>query len=143
MKLLIAVLLAAVASCTMYAEDDNQLSVAPITPQASFWRFRNVNAYLMDKGVRIRGHLTASQLFGLPSGHVDVAAYSPDEELIVETTAIYTPWRLTRKTRRRGGVRFLADLAGVIPPGSTIKVAFHANNPGTRSKSQHGKTLAI
>ena len=85
MKLLIAVLLAAVASCTMYAEDDNQLSVAPITPQASFWRFRNVNAYLMDKGVRIRGHLTASQLFGLPSGHVDVAAYSPDEELIVDS----------------------------------------------------------
>lgn len=143
MKLFIAIFFTAMISWPTCADENNPISIEIIKNPPTAWQFRRVNTYVSDKGVRIKGRITANQRFGLPAGHVDIAAYSPSGELIAETTAEYTPRLLTYRTMRKGGVRFSAEITKVLPPSSTIKIAFHSKIPVTKQKPTHEKTIAL
>ena len=132
-------LVAATASC---ASVGASYSIEVVKQAGQQWRFERLTAYEIDDGTHIRGRLTATQRFGLPTGHVDIAAYSPDGELIEETTTSYRPSFLTHISKRKGGVRFSANLTEKITPGSTIKVAFHRDEPRAKSSPKHIGNIA-
>ncbi len=106
------------------------------------WRFQRLTAYQSGEGISIHGRLTATQRFNLPSGHVDIAAYSPGGQLIEKTTTTYKPSILTYRSKRKGGVRFSADLAKKLPPDSIVKVAFHRDEPRPELSPAHYDTIA-
>ena len=89
------------------------------------WIFQHVSVLQDGQGLKVSGRLIARTDSGLPSGHVDLAAFGPDGRLLEETTAAYQPGMLTPKIRKKGGVRFAARVANPLPEGSLIKVAFH------------------
>lgn len=77
------------------------------------------------------------------SGHVDIAVYSPAGELVLQTTADYqTPINPTYAWSKTG-VRFLAPLSLVPPPGSTIKMAFHVDKQWPKTREPHGANIAL
>ncbi len=91
------------------------------------WEFHRVMASENNGALIISGRLNASLVVPRPNGHVDVAAYSPSGEKLAETTTRYVPTLLSPKLSRKGGVRFSATLPGTLPPGTVVKVAFHAD----------------
>jgi len=105
--------------------------IAAAKQPAQQWQFQRLMASQHDEGVRVHGRLTASRPYGLPKGYIDIAAYSPDGELLAATTASHVPSLLTYRTKRHGGVYFTADLAEKLPPGSIVKVALHHEQPPT------------
>ena len=70
-------------------------------------------------------------------GHIDIAVYNPDGNLIEETTARYVPSLNSRKAHLKRGSRFSAALNLTPPTGSTIKVAFHSNAYRPTAKPKH------
>lgn len=58
-------------------------------------------------------------------GHIDIAVYSAERHLLLETTTPYSSSLNLRSIQRRGGNRFSAALDIIPPSGSIIKVAFH------------------
>ncbi len=105
---------------------------------ASGWHFQQLMASQTDQDVRIHGRLTANRPYSL-KGHIDIAAYSSDGNLLAATTTSYIPSLLTYTARRKGGLYFTADLAGKLPPDSIVKVAFHREqSPGRLSPSHSG-----
>lgn len=105
------------------------------------WEFHRVTASESNNSVTISGRLNAPLTMPRPFGHVDVAAYAPNGEKIAETTTSYVPSNLSPKWARKGGVKFSAALPGSLPPGSTVKVAFHAE-PVTTPAPSHSATIA-
>jgi hypothetical protein len=105
------------------------------------WEFHRVTASERDNSIIISGQLNAPLTMPRPFGHVDVAAYAPNGDKIAETTTSYVPSNLSPKLARKGGVRFSATLPGSLPPGSTVKVAFHAE-PVTKPAPSHSATIA-
>ncbi|MEG3639267.1 hypothetical protein [Magnetococcus sp. PR-3] len=105
------------------------------------WQFRNVRTDRTDKGLFLTGRLNARNYHGLPRGHVDIAAWSPDGALIMETTSSYSPGILSKRLSRRGGVRFSTGLPE-LPAGTKIMLAFHGVESQQTQKPVHGKTVA-
>jgi len=143
MKLFIAVFLTSLITFPALVSGNNSISIDVVKHPSKAWNFTNVKAYVRDEGVRVKGYITADHTFGLPKGHVDIAAYSPKGELIAETTSKYLPRKLVYKARLRGKVRFSADITEVLPPNSILKIAFHSEKPGTEPTTVHGKTVAF
>nr|CRH06097.1 Conserved exported protein of unknown function [Candidatus Magnetococcus massalia] len=105
------------------------------------WQFRNVRTNRTDKGLVLTGRLNARIYHGLPRGHVDIAAWSPDGALIMETTSSYSPGTLSKRLSRRGGVQFTTDLPE-LPANTKIMVAFHRDGEQQTQKPVHEKTVA-
>lgn len=105
------------------------------------WEFHRVTASEGNNSVVISGRLNAPLTMPRPFGHVDVAAYAPNGDKIAETTTSYVPSNLSPKWARKGGVKFSATLPGALPPGSTVKVAFHAE-PVSKPAPSHSATFA-
>ena len=141
MKFFIAVFLSSLITPPAWAGVNNQISIDVIKHPSKTWRFTNVNSYVSEKGVRVKGYLTADHTFGLPKGHIDIAVYSADGDLIKETTSKYFPRRLRYKAGRKGKVRFAADIAETLTPNSTIKIAFHSTNQSVKANSAHHNTV--
>ena len=142
MKLLIAIYLAAIAVLPAWGAENKPISIEIVKPPSSAWRFNRVKTYVSNENVRVKGRMTASHSFGLPKGHIDVAAYKPNGQLITETTTNYTPRLLTNSVIRKGGVRFFTTIAKELPPNSTIKIAFHSKKSPIEQNPNHEKTIA-
>ncbi len=108
---------------------------------ASSWHFQQLMASQKGQDVRIHGRLTATRPYSL-KGHIDIAAYSPDGHLLAATTTSYIPSLLTYTARRKGGLYFSADLAGTLPTGSIVKVAFHREQSPDRLSPAHSGNIA-
>lgn len=106
------------------------------------WRFQDVTSYKSNGNTHVSGRLTANTRFGLPRGHIDIAAYSPSGTLISETATDYNPSILTYRMKLKGGVRFSADLPENLPANSVVKIAFHQNEPTTQLRSPHTDNIA-
>jgi len=141
MKLVIAIYLTAIVMLPAWG-DENKPTIEIVKPPSSAWRFSRVKTYANNEGVRVKGRMTASRSFGLPKGHIDIAAYKPNGQLITETTTTYSPRLLTNSVKRKGGVRFSTTVAKELPPNSTIKVAFHSQKLPTEQNPIHEKTIA-
>lgn len=105
------------------------------------WHFRRVAVNYTDTGLAVSGRMDAQLRFGLPRGHMDIAAWSADNKLIAETTTDYSPRLLTRRVSRKGGVRFSEELPS-LPADAVIKVAFHRDVPQQRQNPVHDQTVA-
>lgn len=106
------------------------------------WHFRQVIVNHTGAELTVFGRMNASYLrYSLPRGHVDIAAWSADKQLIAETTTDYSPRLLTRRASRKGGVRFSATLPS-LPEDAAIKVAFHREKPKQARKPVHDHTVA-
>ncbi len=105
------------------------------------WQFHRVTASESNNALEVSGRLNAPLVMPRPSGHVDVAAFSPDGKKLAETTTRYVPSLLSPKLSRKGGVRFSATLPGALPPGSVVKVAFHAD-PVANTAPHHVANIA-
>lgn len=113
-----------------------------INPDTQRWHFRRVTVNPTDTGLAVSGRMDAQLRFGLPRGHVDIAAWSVDNnKLIAETTTAYSPRLLTRRVSRKGGVRFSAKLPA-LPADAVIKVAFHRDEPQQPQNPVHDQTVA-
>lgn len=102
--------------------------------------FQHLTAVVDDNQLVISGELKHSQTTVLPDGHVDVAVFSPEGNLVSETTATYTANTSVRNIRsalKLKGNRFRATLDRVPPSGSLIKVAFHPKTNESNAKSDH------
>lgn len=141
MKFFIAVFLSSLIALPAWAGVNNQVSIDVIKHPSKTWRFNNVKAYVSEKGVRVKGYLTADHTFGLPKGHIDIAVYSADGNLIKETTSKHFPRKLRYKAGRKGKVRFSADFAETLAPNSAIKIAFHSSNKSVKANSAHHNTI--
>ncbi len=140
MKILFALFIGLAISTTSCISNPFKMQVVK-QPQQN-WRFHRLVAFHTDEGTSISGHLTAQFRSGLPSGHVDIAAYSPSGEKLKETIAYYTPRILTTSNRRKGGPRFSVELTEKLPAGSTIKIAFHRDEPRPKVKPSHKSNIA-
>jgi len=131
-----ALLLASIA--TVHATPAN---VEVIHPLDKTWYFSPINVSVTANGAYISGRANNNAYLPRPSGHIDIAAFSPDGKLLAETTARYFPSVFNIHAQRRGGVRFGADLPGHFPTGSVFKIAFHPDVP-TDDKPWHAQTVA-
>jgi hypothetical protein len=138
-RLLITVLFGLCSTTFVWAGEKYPVEVIKQPDQK--WRFRGVIAYSVEETTRITGRLT-SHLHGLPRGHVDVAAYSLSGKLIGATTTDYVPSILTRRTKRKGGVRFLTTLDQPLPDGAVVKVAFHRDPQRKKVNPPHTSNIA-
>jgi hypothetical protein len=106
------------------------------------WQFSQIRVSEQDSIMIVSGRMNTHSHVGLPSGHVDIAVWSPKDELIAETTTNHSPILLTRGELQREGVRFLATLSGAIPRDAIIKIAFHRDPPKTKVVPAHFETVA-
>jgi len=106
------------------------------------WHFQDVASYKSNGNAHVSGRLTANTRFGLPRGHIDIAAYSPSGRLISETTTDYSPSILTYRMKLKGGVRFSADLPESLPANSVVKIAFHQDERPHQLNSVHTDNIA-
>ena len=121
------------------------VSVEAVAYPSQEWHINRLQASESDKGWVIRGRLNAHSYSNPPSGHIDVAAYSHDGQLLAETTSSYSPSVLTPKLRKKGGLRFSAALDQALPTGAVVKVAFHPSEPspsGTEERPGHTANIA-
>ncbi|MBL4868534.1 MAG: hypothetical protein JKY67_19390 [Pseudomonadales bacterium] len=140
MKLLSIVLFSAAIATPALANETYNTEVVKNTGHK--WMIRQVLASSTQKGTRISGRTTAIRRFGLPRGHIDVAAYTPSGELIAEATTDYTPAILTRKKKQKGGVRFAVNLTETLPSNAVVKVAFHPSEKTNSVNPSHQSTIA-
>jgi len=140
MKLFFAVFLSSLITLPACAGVNNLVSVEIINQPSKTWRFSAVNASPKGESVRVKGHIIADRSFGLPKGHVDIAAYSPEGELVVATTTHYKPRMLRYRAGRKGKVRFSTNIVDAPPQNSAIKIAFHSSNPSVKANSDHHNT---
>lgn len=107
------------------------------------WRFEGVTAYIEQNKTIVSGHLNSRYTAGLPDGHVDVAAYSPGNQRLAETTAAYSPAKLSHYRQKKGGVRFAAKFDQNLPADAVIKVAFHSDpGPSIAVPPSHLESIA-
>jgi hypothetical protein len=120
---------------------DNLPEITVIKTENQRWHFRQVTVDHADKGLTVFGRMNAHLRYGLPRGHVDIAAWSADNKLLAETTTDYSPRLLTKRASRKGGVRFSAKLP-MLPANAQIKIAFHRDEPQKRQNPAHDQTVA-
>mgnify|MGYP001033758003 FL=1 len=135
-KFLIALFISTCVFSTAWADN---ISVEVIQQPNQQWQFQRLNAFTSNNTISVLGRLTYRHSRYLPRGHVDVAAFSTTGELLATTTTDYTPSVLTRRAKRRGGVRFSTTFEQSLPADSIIKVAFHRDEPKSTLKPLHGQ----
>ncbi len=101
------------------------VTVEVVTYPNQRWHLNRLHASETETGWTISGRLNAHAVSHPPAGHIDVAAYGHDGQLLTETTTAYYPSILTPKMRKKGGLRFSAVLNQALPTGTVVKVAFH------------------
>lgn len=106
------------------------------------WQIQHLVASRVDGSVKVIGRVTTGLPMKLPRGHIDIAAYSPEGRLLLETTTNYVPEFLTHSMIKRGGLQFSAILGETLPADTLIKVAFHRNDPRDRAKPSHLENIA-
>lgn len=121
----------------------NSIAVEVVTVPGQKWSFNRVAAFESKEGIKVSGRLNARPAAPLPSGHVDLAAYGPDGQLLAEITTDYAPSMLTPKTRKKGGVRFAAVFSKPLPSGSVIKLAFHQDAAVSTGDARPAHTATI
>lgn len=137
MKLIIIFFLTSLTTLSSWASGNPPIAIDMVNHPSKKWRFTDVKTYANDEGVRVKGYITADHTFGLPTGYVNISAYSSNGELISETTSKYFPGKLRYKAGRKGKVRFSTVITKKIPPNSMIKIAFHSSKPGAESSPIH------
>ena len=133
-KFIIALL---ISTCVFSTAQADNISVEVVQQPDQQWQFQKLRAVTSNKTTRVLGRLTSHHSKYLPAGHVDVAAFSTTGELLATSTTDYTPSVLTRRAKRRGGVRFSTAFEQSLPADSIIKVAFHRDKPQSTLKPLH------
>lgn len=136
MKFFIAVFLSSLITLPAWDNVNNSISVEIVNQPSKAWSFASVNVYNWDGAISVNGHIVGHRRFRLPKGHVDIAAYSPEGELIIATTTNYNPRKLRYRAANKWKVRFSTNIAEILPPNSTIKIAFHSNKSSADSNKR-------
>lgn len=120
------------------------INVDVVTYPNQSWRINRLHASETESGWTIRGRLNAYRVSSPPAGHIDVAAYTQDGQLLAETTTAYSPAILTPKLRKKGGLRFSTTFDREFPEGTVVKVAFHPSEkpPAGEAKPLHNANIA-
>lgn len=128
-------------SSSVWAQD---VAVEVVTYPNQKWHINRLNAIETKTGWTISGRLNAHGISHPPTGHIDVAAYGHDGQLLTETTTAYNPSILTPKMRKKGGLRFSAALDQALPTGTVVKVAFHPSEslPTDAARPTHTANIA-
>ena len=101
------------------------------------WIIRQAFAYMDNSVTGIYGKMNATNRFALSRGHIDIAVFTAEGNLITDTTTHYRPSTLTRRAKHNGGVRFFVTLEEMVPSDALIKVAFHQDDDNSVSQSKH------
>ena len=141
MERLTAILFSIFAAAPVWANPTYNIGVVNLPLQK--WHFQHLMASVYDNATRAIVRLTESHSCSLTHGHVDVAAFSPKGERIAETTPDYSPLILTTKTKRKGGVRLSSDFIEPLPYDSVMKIAFHLDEPVSKSNPIHAGNFAF
>lgn len=141
MKPIVIALAMSLALANSAQAGNNLPEIEVVNTENQRWHFRQVTVNHADAGLTVFGRMNAHLRYGLPRGHVDVAAWSADNELIAETTTDYSPRLLTRRASRKGGVRFSAKLPP-LPANARIKIAFHRDEPPKPQNPVHDQSVA-
>jgi|GEM_PF-888563 len=141
-KLLITLLVSTCLASTAWAYETYPTQVVQQPHQQ--WNFKRLITFTRGETTKVRGQLSSLNL-SLPAGHVDVAAYTPDGELLAQTTSQSLSSILTHTLRHRGGRRFSATMPQPLPQGSIVRVAFHQDSPESpesQATTTHNVNLA-
>lgn len=105
------------------------VSIEVVKTPHQAWQFHRLNVSQNQSGIIVSGRINASVTSRRPPmGHIDLAAYALNGDLITELTTRYLPKLLSPGYQRRGGARFSAFISQYLPSGSVIKVAFHEDD---------------
>ena len=95
------------------AQAENSLpEIEVVNTDNQRWHFRQVTVNHTAAELTVFGRMDAHLRYGLPRGHVDIAAWSADNELIAETTTDYSPRLLTRRAFSTIRTRHLSQFSG-------------------------------
>ncbi len=106
------------------------------------WHFSRLQFEENKSDAIVSGRLTASSRYGLPKGHIDIAVWSDEGDLMYETTTNYFPPSPSKRAFRKGGVRFSASVPKAIPTNAVIKIAYHQNQLEAASPPKHESNIA-
>lgn len=121
--------------------ETNLPEIEVVNTESQRWHFRQVAVDHTDTERSDSGWMDAHLRYGLPRGHLSVAAWSADNELITETTTDYSPRLLDRRPLPKGGARFSAKLPS-FPANARIKIAFHQDESQSPRNPVHDQTIA-
>lgn len=140
MKFLTVILFLCFTSTSIYASESYNTSVTTQADDA--WFIQRVLAYPSAEGTRVSGRVTSIKKMGIINGHVDVVAFSPAGEKIMDSTIALSTDTLTRQRKMKGGVRFSARLPQQLPADSTLTLSFHKNTPVPAQAPMHARAIA-
>ena len=106
------------------------------------WHFSRLEFKQNKSDAIVSGRMTASARYALPKGHIDIAVWSNEGNLMYETTANYFPRLLSKRAFRKGGVRFSASVPTDIAANAIIKLAFHQNQLEADPTPKHESNIA-
>lgn len=106
------------------------------------WHFSRLEFKQNKSDAIVSGRMTSSSRYGLPKGHIDIAVWSDEGDLMYETTTNYFPRSLSKRAFRKGGVRFSASVTTDIPTNAVIKIAFHQNQSEADLTPKHESNIA-
>jgi hypothetical protein len=84
------------------------------------WKLETANSHYKDGTLTVSGYMKASKRFGNRKGHIDIIAYSPDNQIIFEKSAT-----LGKKSFRIGSDYFSLKYEIDLPLTARVTVEYH------------------
>lgn len=103
----------------------------------------NQSSARFDKGnLAIDGAIKRSHLqTSSPIGHLDIAAFDADGNLLAETTTYYSPRLISTRTNRKRGARFSVSMPSLPEQPVSVRVAFHKDELTDQSVVLHKQSV--
>ena len=103
----------------------------------------NQSSARFDKGnLEIAGAIKRSRLqTSSPIGHLDIAAFDADGNLLAETTTYYSPRMISTRTNRKRGAHFSVSMPSLPEQPVSVKVAFHKDESTDQSVILHKQSV--
>ena len=138
----LAVILASLTAGALAGQEtDNQYSVQPVYDNNSKVRFSSLEVVETDAGVFLKGRITrSSSSMSVPPGHVDILVSNTNGEVLLDTSARYSPSKLHRKSHSSGqrGSHFTVQLPDSLPKEADIRVSYHQKTIDKSKSSPSG-----
>jgi len=83
-------LLLSICSISTVSTGENS-PVEVVKQENKKWRFQRLKAFIANDKTKVSARLKDPQCFGLPWGHIDIAAFLPSGVLIAKTTTDHVP----------------------------------------------------
>ena len=84
------------------------------------WKLKEANTHYKDGILTASGYMKPCKSFANRKGHIDIIAYSPDNQILFKKSA-----QLGKRALRRGGNYFSLEYKIEIPLGTSVTVEYH------------------